>query len=176
MFLNKRKLFLLISICFIFFFLTYNDLKSEEIKIISGIAKVTDGDTIKINKKKIRLMGIDAPEKKQKCKQIWLSISFISFEKEYLCGEISTNKLKNLIDGKDIICKYTNKDIYKRFIAECFKDKTNINSWMVRNGHAVAFRKYSKKFVVQENIAKKNKSGLWSGTFEMPWDWRKKNK
>ena len=47
---------------------------------------------------------------------------------------------------------------------------------MVRNGHAVAFRKYSKKFVVQENIAKKNKSGLWSGTFEMPWDWRKKNK
>ena len=72
-------------------------------------------------------MGIDAPEKKQKCKQIWLSISFISFEKEYLCGEISTDKLKNLIDGKDIICKYTNKDIYKRFIAECFKDKTNIN-------------------------------------------------
>ena len=174
MFLNKRKLFLLISICFIFFFLTYNDLKSEEIKIISGIAKVTDGDTIKINKKKIRLMGIDAPEKKQKCKQIWLSISFISFEKEYLCGEISTDKLKNLIDGKDIICKYTNKDIYKRFIAECFKDKKSINSWMVRNGYAVAYKKYSKKFVAIENIARKEKLGLWSGNFEMPWDWRKK--
>ena len=54
MFLNKIKLFLLISICLIFFFLTYNDVKSEEVKIISGIAKVTDGDTIKINKKKIR--------------------------------------------------------------------------------------------------------------------------
>ena len=176
MYLNKIKLFLTISICLIFFFLTYNDVKSQEPKIISGIAKVIDGDTIKIEKYRIRLFGIDAPEKKQKCKQIWLSISFISFEKEYLCGEISTNKLKNLIDGKNIICKYTNKDRYKRFIAECFKDKTNINSWMVRNGHAVAFRKYSKKFVVQENIAKKNKSGIWSGTFEMPWDWRKKNK
>ena len=175
MFLNKIKIFLLISICFIFFFWTYNDVKSEEIKVISGIAKVTDGDTIKIDKKKIRLMGIDAPEIKQKCKRPWLSFIFISFEKEYLCGEVSSNKLKKLINGKNIICKYSSKDRYKRFIAECFKNKTNINSWMVRNGQAVAYRKYSKKFIEQENIAKKEKTGLWSGTFEMPWDWRKKN-
>ena len=67
MFLNKTKLFLVISICLIFFFLTYHDVKSQEIKIISGVAKVIDGDTIKIEKKKIRLFGIDAPEKKQKC-------------------------------------------------------------------------------------------------------------
>ena len=52
MFLNKINLFLVISICLIFFFLTYNDVKSEEVKIISGIAKVTDGDTIRIEKKK----------------------------------------------------------------------------------------------------------------------------
>ena len=69
MFLNKKKLFLFISICLVFFFLTYNDVKSEEIKIISGIAKVTDGDTIKIDQKKIRFFGIDAPEKKQQCKK-----------------------------------------------------------------------------------------------------------
>ena len=46
---------------------------------------------------------------------------------------------------------------------------------MVRNGYAVAFRKYSKKYILYENEAKKKKIGLWSGTFEMPWDWRKKN-
>ena len=62
MYLNKIKLFLVISICLIFFFLTYNDVKSKEIKIISGIAKVIDGDTIRINNNKIRLFGIDAPE------------------------------------------------------------------------------------------------------------------
>ena len=94
MFLNKIKLFLLISICLIFFFLTYNDVKSEEVKIISGIAKVTDGDTIRIEEKKIRFYGIDAPEKKQQCKKTWLSISFISFSKDYPCGQISTEKLK----------------------------------------------------------------------------------
>ena len=47
---------------------------------------------------------------------------------------------------------------------------------MVRNGYAVAFRKYSKKYVSDEMIAKKNKLGLWKGTFEMPWKWRKENK
>ncbi len=69
MFLNKIKLFLLISICLIFFFLTYNDVKSEEVKIIYGVAKVTDGDTIRIEGKKIRFFGIDAPEKKQQCRK-----------------------------------------------------------------------------------------------------------
>ena len=175
MFLNKKKLFLLISICLVFFFLTYNDVKSEEIKIISGIAKVTDGDTIKIDQKKIRFFGIDAPEKKQQCKKPWLTISFISFSKDYPCGKISTDRLKKKINNKLLICKWINKDRYKRYIAECFKDKTNINAWMVRNGYAVAYTKYSKKFMSQEIFAKKEKLGLWSGTFEMPWDYRRNN-
>ena len=46
---------------------------------------------------------------------------------------------------------------------------------MVFTGYAVAYRKYSKKFISQENLAKKDKLGLWVGTFEMPWDWRKNN-
>ena len=175
MFLNKIKLFLVISICIIFFFLTYNDVKSDELKIISGIAKVIDGDTIKIKKNKIRLFGIDAPEKKQQCQKPWLSIFFLSLSKNYKCGKISTNKLKIKIDNKFIMCKSSNKDRYNRFIAECFKDKTNINRWMVSSGYAVAYRKYSKKFVSQENLAKKEKLGLWSGKFQMPWEWRKKN-
>ncbi|MDC3016664.1 thermonuclease family protein [Candidatus Pelagibacter sp.] len=175
MYLNKTNLFLTINIFLIFFFLTYNHVKSEEVKIISGLAKVTDGDTIRIDEKKIRFFGIDAPEKKQQCKKTWLSISFISFSKDYPCGQISTEKLKKKINNKFLICKWTNKDKYKRYIAECFKDKTNLNAWMVRNGYAVAYRKYSKKFVSQEISAKKDKIGLWSGTFMMPWDYRKNN-
>ena len=175
MFLNKIKLFLVISISLIFFFLTYNDVKSQELKIISGIAKVIDGDTIRIEKNKIRLYGIDAPEKKQTCKKIWLSISFLSFSKSYPCGEISTNKLKIKINNKFIICKSHDKDRYNRYIAECYKDESNINRWMILNGYAVAYKKYSKKFVAQENLAKKEKLGLWAGTFEMPWEWRKNN-
>ena len=175
MYLNKTNLFLVTNICLIFFLLSYNDVNSEEVKIISGIAKVTDGDTIRIEGKKIRFFGIDAPEKKQQCKKPWLTISFISFSKNYPCGQISTDKLKKKINNKLLICKWSNKDRYKRYIAECFKDKTNVNAWMVRNGYAVAYRKYSKKFVSQEIFAKKEKLGLWSGTFMMPWDYRKNN-
>ena len=175
MYLNKINLFLVTNIFLIFFLSSYNDVKSEEVKIISGIAKVTDGDTIRIEGKKIRFFGIDAPEKKQQCKKPWLTISFISFNKNYPCGQISTDKLKKKINNKLLICKWSNKDRYKRFIAECFKDKTNVNAWMVRNGYAVAYRKYSKKFVSQEIFAKKEKLGLWSGTFMMPWDYRKNN-
>ncbi len=174
MFLNKIKIFLLISICLIFFLLTYNDVKSQEPTIISGIAKVIDGDTIKIRKNKIRLYGIDAPESKQICQKPWLTISFLSFNKDYSCGEISTKKLKSKINNKHILCKSFNKDRYKRFIAECYENKTNINRWMVQNGYAVAYRKYSNKFISYENLAKKEKLGLWRGTFEMPWVWRKK--
>ena len=172
MFLNKIKVFLQINIYIIFFLLINIDVKSEEIKIISGKAKVIDGDTIRIDKKKIRLFGIDAPEKQQQCSRSWLTISFLSFNKDYPCGLISTDKLKKKINDKFIICEYTTKDRYKRYIAECFKEKTNLNAWMVRNGYAVAYRKYSKKYVSHENFAKKEKLGLWLGTFEMPWNWR----
>ena len=173
MYLNKIKIFLQINICLIFFSLVNIDVKSEEIKVISGIAKVIDGDTIRIDKKKIRLFGIDAPEKKQQCRRSSFSISFLTFGKDYPCGQISTDRLRKKINNKLVVCKYSSKDRYKRFIAECFLNKTNINAWMVQTGHAVAYKKYSKKFVAQEIFAKKEKLGLWSGTFEMPWNWRK---
>ncbi len=173
MYLNKIKIFLQINIYLIFFSLVNIDVKSEEIKVISGIAKVIDGDTLRIDKKKIRLFGIDAPEKKQQCRRSSLSISFLTFGKDYPCGQISADRLRKKINDKLVICKYSSKDRYKRFIAECFLNKTNINAWMVQTGHAVAYKKYSKKFVAQEIFAKKEKLGLWSGTFEMPWNWRK---
>ncbi len=175
MFLNKIKPFLVISICVLVLSLTNINVQSQEVKLISGIAKVVDGDTIKIENKKIRLFGIDAPEKKQKCRKPWLTISFLTFNKDYPCGEISTLKLKNKINNKFITCKSTNIDRYKRFIAECFKNKTNINRWMVRNGYAVAYKKYSRKYLTFENLAKDDKLGIWIGSFQMPWEWRREN-
>ena len=175
MFYTKKKLIILIIISSIFFILTYNDVRSENINKISGFAKVVDGDTIKINSKKIRLYGIDAPEKKQKCKKTYLTISFMSFTKDYMCGEISTQKLIKKINKQKLNCNILDVDRYKRLIGECFKRNINLNSWMVSNGYAVAYRKYSKKYVSDEINAKNNKLGIWQGKFEMPWDYRRKN-
>ena len=175
MFYTKKKLIILIIISSIFFILTYNDVRSENINKISGFAKIVDGDTIKINSKKIRLYGIDAPEKKQKCKKTYLTISFMSFTKDYMCGELSTQKLIKKINKQKLNCNILDVDRYKRLIGECFKRNINLNSWMVSNGYAVAYRKYSKKYVTDEINAKNNKLGIWQGKFEMPWDYRRKN-
>ena len=175
MFYTKKKLIILIIISSIFFILTYNDVRSENLNKISGFAKVVDGDTIKINSKKIRLYGIDAPEKKQKCKKTHLTISFMSFTKDYMCGEVSTQKLIKKINKQKLNCNILDVDMYKRLIGECFKRNINLNSWMVSNGYAVAYRKYSKKYVSDEINAKNNKLGIWQGKFEMPWDCRRKD-
>ena len=153
--------------------LTTNLLAEE----IIGISKVIDGDTIHINNFKIRLEGIDAPEMRQKCKKEFLKISstigFI-FYKDYNCGEVS-KKLKDKINESEIKCISSSKDRYKRHIATCFKGQTNLNQWMVRNGYAIAYRRYNKKYIPDEDFAKENKLGLWKGKFMDPEKWRKLN-
>ena len=154
--------------------LTTNLLAEE----IIGISKVIDGDTIHINNFKIRLEGIDAPEMSQKCKKEFLKISstigFI-FYKDYNCGEVSKKKLKDKINESEIKCISSSKDRYKRYIATCFKGQTNLNQWMVRNGYAIAYRRYNKKYIPDEDFAKENKLGLWKGKFMDPEKWRKLN-
>ena len=164
-----KKLFLiLVNILFIF-----NISFATE---LSGVAKVVDGDTIKINEIKIRLFGIDAPEKNQICKKNWLSINFFTFTKNYYCGKVSTTKLKKFISNKQVKCIGNQLDKYNRLIAICYLENKDINMWLVRNGLAVSYKKYSTKYSYQEKVAKKEKIGLWQGKFDMPWEWRKKSK
>ena len=145
---------------------------------ISGIPKVVDGDTIHIDNYKFRLEGIDAPEMRQQCKKESFKISFFigfTFYKDYSCGRVSKEKLITKIDTTEIKCISSSKDRYKRYIATCYKGKTNLNQWMVRNGFAIAYRRYSKTYVSDEEFAKENKLGLWKGKFMEPEKWRKLN-
>tara|TARA_B100000686_G_scaffold331402_1_gene394894 strand:+ start:647 stop:1162 length:516 start_codon:yes stop_codon:yes gene_type:complete len=143
-------------------------------KITSGNVRVIDGDTIEINKKKIRLFGIDAPEKKQICKKVYLSFLVFNFQKDYKCGEKSTSALIKKIKDKKIKCIFeVEKDRYKRNIGTCYVKNQDINRWLVKNGHALAYKKYSKKYLLDEQHAKENKLGLWRGTFMRPEKWRR---
>ena len=161
---------------FIIIFLIFlSKLTAEE---ISGTPKIIDGDTVHINNYKFRLEGIDAPEMRQQCKKESFKISFLvgfTFYKDYSCGRVSKEKLITKINTSEIKCISSSKDRYKRYIATCFKGKTNLNQWMVRNGFAIAYRRYSKKYVPDEVFAKENKLGLWQGKFIEPEKWRKLN-
>ena len=136
-------------------------------KTIYGKAKIIDGDTIHIGNSKIRLHAIDAPETKQTC---------LKNRKKWSCGSESTRFLKNLIGKDKIHCNTKGKDRYNRYIGVCYKNNTDLNSEMVINGWAIAYRYYSLDYIKEEEIAKSKKIGIWIGEFEEPYLYRKKNK
>ena len=131
-----------------------------------GKPKIVDGDTVFIGTHKIRLEGIDAPELKQKCEKKGA---------EYLCGKLAKNKLTKKINNQIIKCISSGKDRYKRHLATCYMREINLNKWMVMSGYAISYRRYSKKYALEEEFAEHNKLGLWSGFFIFPEKWRKLN-
>ena len=136
-------------------------------KTIIGYARIIDGDTININKYKIRLYGIDAPEIKQTCK--------IEFQ-DWFCGEQSTKELMKLINNQEVKCVTNDIDIYKRYIAICSVNKININQWMVKSGWAIAYRYYSTDYIIEEKYARDKKLGVWKSEFMKPYAYRQQNK
>ena len=66
------------------------------------------------------------------------------------------------------------KDFWGRTLGECFINGESLSKFLVRNGYAFAFVKYSKKYVEDEKYAKENNLGLWAMEFIYPWDFRKK--
>ena len=156
---------LIFKLLFLLFIIFFNF--SVFSKTINGIALVVDGDTLHIEKNKIRLHGIDAPEIDQTC-----TIK----DKVWNFGIESSLELKKLILDNNISCVVSDIDKYNRYIAECFINNKNINKLMVRNGWAIAYRYYSLDFVEDEELAKKNKIGLWQGQFQEPYLYRKTKK
>ena len=159
MFLNKKKVILVISISSLIFFLILNQVSSQELRVV-------DGDTIHLNGEKIRFTGIDTPELKQTCIKEGLIDQCGVTAKEILIVKIGDNKVECISEGKDR---------YKRTLAECFVNDESLSSYLVRSGYAFAYRRYSKKFIPDEDYAKDNKIGMWSMKFQYPWDYRRNN-
>ena len=157
MFLNKKKIILVISISSLIFFLILNQVRSQELRVV-------DGDTIHLNGEKIRFTGIDTPELKQTCIKEGAIDPCGLTAKEILIEKIGDNKVECISEGNDQ---------YKRTLAECFVNGESLSSHLVRSGYAFAYRKYSKKYVSDEDFAKANQVGMWSMDFQYPWDYRK---
>ena len=159
MYLSKKWAILAISISILVFLFINTEIKSQDIQI-------TDGDTIKIDGEKIRFSGIDTPELKQFCVKDNIKNS---------CGLKAKKILEDKIGKFKVTCIREGEDQYNRTLAECFVNNESLSSFLVRSGYAFAFRRYSKKFIEDENYAKSKKLGMWSMEFDYPWDWRKKN-
>ena len=126
--------------------------------------RVVDGDTIVLNGEKIRFSGIDTPELKQTC---------MNGDEKVFCGKIAKMLLIKKIGNQTPKCISEGKDTYKRTLAECFVNGESLSVFLVRSGYAFSYRKYSDKFIKDEEFAKKNILGMWAMTFQYPWDFRK---
>lgn len=134
---------------------------------LTGLASVRDGDSLQLNGTRIRLWGVDAPELHQTCLQD---------SQSWPCGQAAKAALTQLLAGQSVSCRAVNTDRYGRTVAECFVGKVNLNGWLVANGWALAYRRYSEKFVPAETQAKIAGLGLWQGEFTAPWSWRRQQR
>lgn len=146
--------------------------------------KVADGDTVTIldkhgHKQRIRLAGIDAPEKNQPY------------------GQASTRHMKALVHGKQVTIEYRRRDRYGRIVGKIFVDsdrtvdclsarcvnETDVGLVQIKAGLAWHYKKYQheqnvedrRKYAHANRAAQEQRVGLWKEEDRMPpWEWRKK--
>ena len=131
---------------------------------ISGKARIVDGDTLAVAGQRIRLHGIDAPETRQTC---------MRDGREWACGKAATKAMRRLVGGTAVRCEVRDRDRHGRAVAACFAAGQDLQRQLVREGLALAYRRYSTRYVPEEEEARAEGLGLWSGTFIEPWTWRK---
>jgi endonuclease YncB( thermonuclease family) len=135
---------------------------------ISGVPRIVDGDTLAIGEVKIRLEGIDAPETDQICLDHNAA--------KWPCGIVARDRLIEHINSRPIDCTPSGHDRFVRTLAVWRLGNENLNAWLVREGWAIAFVRYSAICLNDEEQARRAQRGLWAGAFIAPWDWRRRDK
>lgn len=130
---------------------------------IAGNPYVVDGDSLILSDKKLRLLGIDAPEIDQEC---------MANGRTWLCGAQARAHLRGKINGQIVSCTTWGEDRYQRLLATCSTGQVELNAWLVRSGWAVDYGGYAR----EEGEARRSKSGIWRGDFENPGEWRRLNR
>jgi endonuclease YncB( thermonuclease family) len=145
------------------FFLAFGWAAAAQDTVI-GRASVVDGDSLEVKGIRIRLFGNDAPESFQICTRDHIA---------YRCGQRAAFALADKIGVRPIVCSRRDTDRYGRMVAVCQAGGEDLSAWMVEQGHAIAFRRYSLAYVPQENVARIARRGLWAGDFQRPEDYRR---
>ncbi len=145
----------------ILFFVFVTTLQADELR--GKVVSIADGDTITVLdadkvQHRIRLEGIDAPEKKQ------------------AFGAKSKERMTEKVAGQEVVVQWTKKDQYGRILGDVQLGKRHINLEMVQDGLAWHYKQYSKskELADAEDAARKAKKGLWADKMPTPpWEFRK---
>ncbi len=140
--------------------ITVHTVSAEELR--GKVVSIADGDTITVLdsakvQHRVRLEGIDAPEKAQ------------------AFGSKSKDKLSELIGKNDVLVTWKEKDRYGRILGDVYVENRHINLEMIKEGMAWHYKQYSKskELSAAEEQAKRAKKGLWADKEPVPpWDFR----
>jgi endonuclease YncB( thermonuclease family) len=131
---------------------------------LAGRVSVVDGDTLDLHGARIRLHALDAPESAQPC--------FVASD-TVRCGQRAAMALASWIANRSVLCIRHDVDRYGRIVAQCSVDGEDMGAWLVRSGHAVAYRRYGTDYVCDEKIAARDRRGIWAMRFVEPASWRR---
>ena len=123
--------------------------------VVDGRARVIDGDTVAVGGETIRLHGIDAPEIGQQC--------VVASGRQADCGAIARDALRDRIGAGRVTCEGRERDRYDRLVARCAVGGEDLGRFMVAEGFAVAYRRYSDDYVSAEAQAVAASRGFWAG-------------
>lgn len=130
---------------------------------IAGRARAVDGDTLDVAGQKVRLFGVDAPELDQSCAR---------GGRRWACGQAAKAALEGLLGRKRVVCTVQDTDRYGRNVAVCLAGGDDVGAALVRQGLAIAYRRYSGRYVNAEAAARAEGLGLWSSVYVEPETYR----
>lgn len=127
---------------------------------IGGVARASDGDSFHLGAERVRLLGIDAPELVQTCKD--------GKGTAWPCGQKARDRMAALLRSGKVTCAPDGQDRFGRVLAHCTVGKRDIGAIMVSEGWAIASDGYGS----EEQQARKARRGIWQGTFQTPRQFR----
>ncbi|MFM9850800.1 MAG: thermonuclease family protein [Hyphomicrobiaceae bacterium] len=131
---------------------------------VEGRATVLTGDLMRVDHTLVKLAGVEAPEREQRCQR--------PGNKRWRCAEAATDALARLTRRRPITCQTKGTDALGRLKAVCYDGTTDIAAALVSGGHVFAESGFMSRYAQQEAAAKSAKLGLWSGESERPGDFR----
>jgi endonuclease YncB( thermonuclease family) len=131
----------------------------------SGGLRVIDGDTVDVGPVRVRLFGIDAPERDQTCKT--------EQGADWDCGIWASLQVAGRFDGHTAQCSERDIDRYGRIVAACVVDGQDMGRMIVAEGWAFAYRRYSMAYDLDEKAAFVARRGLHGSQVQSPAEFRR---